>query len=129
MPFDWNDFLTLAEELANRPSADAAAMRTAISRAYYSVFNTAFARAASTGGPYSNNQGRHQWCWSKFQSNRDVFCRQLGINGDRMKQRRVRVDYQNADIQRLEEQMRRQIREARQLRQDLATLDPRLPLP
>jgi hypothetical protein len=48
MPFDWNDFLTLAEELAARD--DQASKRTAISRAYYSVFHAANARAERTTG-------------------------------------------------------------------------------
>jgi hypothetical protein len=33
MPFDWNDFLSLARQLAR--SADEASKRTAKSRAYY----------------------------------------------------------------------------------------------
>ena len=43
MPFDWNEFLTLARELAAK--TDDASKRTAISRAYYCVFNLATARA------------------------------------------------------------------------------------
>lgn len=37
--FTWNDYLTLAESLAS--SSDEAALRTAISRAYYASFHTA----------------------------------------------------------------------------------------
>ena len=36
MAFDWEDYLSLAKELASR--ADEAALRSAASRAYYAVF-------------------------------------------------------------------------------------------
>ena len=39
MPFDWTEYARLAEELGTRP--DEASLRTAISRAYYSVYHQA----------------------------------------------------------------------------------------
>ena len=41
MSFSWNDFLILAEKLANHPdpTVDEASFRTATSRAYYAAFN------------------------------------------------------------------------------------------
>jgi len=51
MPFDWNKFLSLAQQLAT--SSDEACKRTAISRAYYCVFNLAFARGVVSGVPLS----------------------------------------------------------------------------
>ena len=39
-PFDWSEFLTVAEELARRTD-DEVALRTAIGRAYYATFGVA----------------------------------------------------------------------------------------
>ena len=41
MPFDWNGYLELAETLT-KVEANESALRTAISRAYYSAYNQAF---------------------------------------------------------------------------------------
>lgn len=126
MPFDWNKYLTLAEELATRP--DDASKRTAISRAYYCVFNLAFARAQATAGPRSREESFHTWCWSKYLNTPDAHCRKLGLNGDRMKARRVKADYECADIYRLDEQVMRMLQDARQFLADLHALQPRYPL-
>ena len=74
MPFEWAMYLTLAEELATRP--DEASQRTAISRAYYFVFNLAFARAESTAGRCPVKEGRHAWCWNKYMQSPDSDCQQ-----------------------------------------------------
>ena len=127
MPFDWNDYLTLAEELATR--ADDASMRTAISRAYYCVFNLAFTRAERTVGPKPWKEPSHSWCWKIYESTPDVSCKQVGIDGDRMKRTRVKADYEAADIPRLDDKVRRTLEDARQFRRALEALDPRYPHP
>ena len=127
MAFDWNNYLTLAEQLATRP--DEASKRTAISRAYYCVFNLAFARAESTAGRHPTREPFHSWCWSKYERTPDGFCKQLGLDGSRMAERRVRADYKAADIHRLDDQVRRMLEDARQFQTDLAALNPRYPLP
>jgi hypothetical protein len=127
MPFDWNHFLTLAEELAQKP--DEASKRTAISRAYYSVFNPAFARAETTIGPKPAGEAYHQWCWDQYTGSGDHSCRQLGLNGNRMKAVRVKADYRHADIPRLDEKVRRMLEDAHQFLADLAALDPLFPRP
>ena len=127
MPFDWHNYLALAEELATR--TDEASKRSAISRAYYCVFNLAFARAESTAGPHPPEEGYHQWCWRKYQETSDTSCKQLGTDGDRMKRRRVKADYKAAEIRRLDEQVHRMLEEVRQFLRDLAALNPRYPLP
>jgi len=126
MPFDWNSFLTLADELAGR--TDEAAKRTAISRAYYCVFNLAFGRAELTAGGYPGGVGYHDWCWSKYRETPDSTCKKLGIDGDRMKRRRVKADY-HAYIPRLDDEVQLVLEEARQFRTELAALNPRYPLP
>ena len=127
MPFDWNNFLVLAEELARR--ADEASKRTAISRAYYCVFNLAFARAEWSAGPFPGAESFHNWCWGKYEATPDLGCQQLGHDGQRMKRRRVKADYKSADIPRLDDEVQRMLQEAHQFRVDLAALNPRYPLP
>jgi hypothetical protein len=127
MPFNWNDYLTLAEQLATMP--DEAAKRTAISRAYYCVFNLAFARAELNAGPWPGAETMHKWCWSKYRATPDPSCRKLGIDGDRMKAKRVRADYKPADIPRLDDEVGRMLEEARQFQTAFQALPPRFPLP
>lgn len=126
MPFDWNNYLTLAEQLATVP--DEAAKRTAISRAYYCVFNLAFARAESNAGRPPGEYGIHQWCWERYKATPDPSCHQLGIDGERMKARRVRADYNPADIRRLDDEVRRMLEEARDFQTALLALPARYPL-
>ena len=127
MPFDWTDFLTLAEELATK--TDEASQRTAISRAYYCVFNLASARAQSKVGPRPKNAPSHQWCWDQYISTPNLTCRQLGNTGDRMKRMRVDADYTAAKIPRLDDEVQRMLEDAHQFLADLATLDPKYPRP
>ena len=127
MPFDWANYLILAQQLATK--ADEASMRTAISRAYYCVFNIAFARAESTVGKKSVGETFHKWCWDQCKNTPDQVCRQLGIDGERMKWKRVKVDYYKADIPRLDDEVKRMLQEAGQFLQDLGNLNPRYPSP
>jgi len=127
MPFDWNNYLILAEELGTK--TDEASKRTAISRAYYCVFNLAFARAESTAGPHPVGETYHYWCWRMYKNTPDRSCKQLGIDGDRMKRRRVNADYEAADIPRLDDKVRRTLEDAHQFRRALEALDPRYPHP
>lgn len=127
MPFDWNEYLTLADELAGMP--EEAAKRTAISRAYYCVYNLAFARAKLNAGPPPGEYGFHQWCWERYSETPDPSCRQLGIDGDRMKAKRVRADYNPADFPRLDDEVRRMLEDSRRFLAALAALPARFPLP
>lgn len=126
MPFDWIHYLTLAKELANRP--DDASKRTAISRAYYFVFNIAYARAEITAGPIPGEYGYHKWCWDKYRNTPDPACKKLGIDGQRMQGRRRRVDYEKADIHRLDDEVLRTLEDARQFQIDFGNLPARYPL-
>lgn len=127
MPFDWNDFLTLADELATK--FDEASKRTAISRAYYCVFNLASARAESILGPRPKNLPSHQWCWNQYIGTPNLICQKLGAAGDRMKRMRHRADYRAADIIRLDDEVQRVLQEAHDLHAGLVTLDPQYPRP
>src|SRR5579872_5762887 len=112
MPFDWSEYLRLGQFLATRP--DEASKRSAISRAYYFVFNVAFARAEASAGPYQGGESSHNWCWNKYHNTPDLSCRKLGIDGQRMKRRRVRADYNATQIMRLDDEVQRMLTEARQ---------------
>lgn len=127
MPFDWIDYLTLAEALAQKP--DEASQRTAISRAYYFVFNIAFARADANAGPVPGNYGYHQWCGEKYINTPDPDCKQLGIDGQRMQNRRRRADYEKATSLRLSDEVQRTLLEAREFQRAFQTIPPRFPLP
>src|SRR6266571_1151632 len=112
MPFDWKAFLSLAQKLAS--STDEASKRTAISRAYYCVFNLAFARAESAGCRYPGKEGYHQWCWRKYSETRDFSCQKLGAEGRRMLKLRVRADYKPSEIRRLDDTVLRMLRDTQQ---------------
>lgn len=127
MPFDWNQFFTLAERLANE--ADDASRRTAISRAYYYVFNLAFERAESTAGNYPGDEGFHTWCWKKYTKTPDLDCKRIGILGGRMKRRRVEADYNSAYMPSIERDTQSALQDARDFSVQLPRLNPRYPLP
>ncbi len=138
MPFDFNEFLTLAEELAR--GNDEASQRSSISRAYYTVYHLAFPRAETNVGPYSRrkdatrlpqhkNLSTHAWCWQQYIDTNDVDCEQVGVDGDRMKKRRHKADYDSRDIINLDAEVQRQIEDALQFQADIAALNARLPRP
>src|SRR5713226_9055264 len=109
MPFDWKEYLTLAQFLSGR--ADEASKRSAISRAYYSVFNPAFARAELTSGAFPGGETSHMWCWNKYGSTPHPSCRKLAADGQRMERRRDRADYRQ-EIPRSDHEVRLVIEEA-----------------
>lgn len=127
MPFDWNNFLALAGTLATRN--DEASQRTAISRAYYCVFNLAFARAERTAGRRPAGARSHQWCWEQYTKTPDQACARLGVTGHRMKRKRVDADYKATNIPRLNEEAQRIVQDAHRFLADLSTLDPNYPRP
>ena len=126
MSFDWNEYLILAERLA---AGDEASKRTAISRAYYCIFNLAYARAQTTAGAYPGGEPTHKWCWTKYQQTPDVSCQNLGTCGLRMKRRREQADYKAVSYPRLDDEVRRTLQEARQFQRDLAALNATYPRP
>jgi hypothetical protein len=102
MPFDWMEYLTLAQTLA--ANGDEASKRTAISRAYYFVFHLAYARAErNCGRKPQGPPGTHEWCWDKYSKNADIACRAVGIEGTRLKRLRHDVDYRSSTITRLDD--------------------------
>ncbi len=127
MAFNWNDYLILASELARKP--DEASKRTAISRAYYCVFNLAYARAESTVGSRPKGARYHQWCWDQYKKTPDKTCARLGNTGDRLKRIRVDADYKDKAIFRLDEQVKSVLQDADEFLTMLACLDAKYPEP
>jgi|ERR1051326_3262893 hypothetical protein len=127
MPFDWLNYLSLAQNLAG--NGDEASKRTAISRAYYFIFNLAFARAErNCGAKPSGPPGFHEWCWDKYMTSADTACIAIGVQGDRLKRRRVWADYKPQDVRRLDEFCNVIIIDVKQLHADLLALNPALPM-
>lgn len=128
MPFDWQEFLNLAETLL-QTNTDAA-HRSAISRAYYSIFNVARERAERNNCvfPPDADGGMHKKCWNVYKRGPDPTCKQLGVDGGRLAETRVRADYKNGDYVRLAEEAAQVIRDARSFRNRLNALDQRYPL-
>lgn len=93
MPFDWAEYLRLAEELAQRPD-DEAAHRSAVSRAYYAAFCRACAHLIQQNIPVSQGDGSHKRIWESFSSLGRTYS---GVqnNGDRLLRRRVVADYRD----------------------------------
>lgn len=126
MPFDWIDYLKLAQTLALK--GDEASKRAAISRAYYFIFNLAYARIENNcGSKPQGPPGHHEWCWGKFIRNSNSDCRAVGTTGVRLKRLRRDVDYKSQDIPRLDEVCSRMLLDVQELHADLSNLNPALP--
>lgn len=121
-PFDWSAYLTLAANLSI--NADEASRRSSMSRAYYCVFHAAREHAIRGG----HKVKMHLEVWQAFAKDTDQTCKQLGNMGLRMKLVRENADYKS-QFARQEEQMNKQLVEARRLLQILTTLPPHLPIP
>ncbi len=89
MAFDWEEYLILANTL--RVNVDEASKRSAISRAYYSVYNRARLFATQKlGYVYREGEQSHNFMWSRF-TGRGLNAIQM--NGKRLKDIRVKADY------------------------------------
>jgi hypothetical protein len=124
MAFDWNDYFRLAEHLAQ--ADDEASKRTSVSRAYYSAFHDAMTRAERNCGRKLGGNS-HQWCWDRFIYTQDDTSNQLGLDGNRLKVKRHKADYEAAKIHRLDEFVAGALEDARDLKQRIATLDLQYP--
>jgi uncharacterized protein (UPF0332 family) len=96
MPFRWSDYLALAQDLIRR--SDEAALRSAISRAYYAVFGTAEETLAMKGIRLKRTRRRkklnsHEAVWHTYRSDSRKNWQKIGTDGDRLKRDRVKADY------------------------------------
>lgn len=91
MPFDWTEYLRLAEELAQRRQ-DEAALRSAVSRAYYASLCEARKHLLQKGVAISEDENSHQAVWNAF-LNKGRTHAAIHTNGDRLRRWRVLADY------------------------------------
>ena len=92
---DPRNFLTTANELANKTSATAADLRTAISRAYYAAFNTGLEHLAKLNQAWENlNHGEV----ARYLSNSgNSHIETAGKNLERLHSLRITADYRMRD--------------------------------
>jgi uncharacterized protein (UPF0332 family) len=121
-PFNWADYLTLATVLST--NADEASQRSAISRAYYSVFHAATLHAGRNG----YNGRSHGRLWKMYQADADKNARRLSVLGNRMKKAREDADYA-ARISRINDVMTLQLAIAKQFAGVLAQVPAASPQP
>jgi hypothetical protein len=126
LPFDWLQYFTLADELANRP--DESARRSALSRAYYYVYHLALRRAQSNGFTTSAGEATHKQLWRNFNGSPHPECQKLAQIAGRLKEKRERADY-NDDYRRLADDIPEMLADAQDFAARLDRLDPRHPNP
>ena len=91
-PFDWVDFLTLAERLAG-DTDDEPAQRTAISRAYYAAYHVAASLVRAKGILTVGHT--HLTVWRALTNDPDPDLVLVGRRGDDLKRLRGDADYRN----------------------------------
>ena len=95
MSFDWGEYLRLAKELANKSGE--AELRSAISRAYYSIFRRACKVLESKNIQITRSGMDHQLVPEILKARNDIHpdARQLGIHLERLRDDRRRADYED----------------------------------
>jgi uncharacterized protein (UPF0332 family) len=88
--FDWTSYLVLARELAKQP--DEASRRTAVSRAYYAIFNKARVLLEGEGAVISATGRAHDDIWRTLEG-AGRGRRRLGAEGKRLREMRRKADY------------------------------------
>ena len=113
MSFDWNEYFLLAKELSGDSDSvgnEEAKMRSAISRAYYSVLIQARTKISElTGKSYPKQKNTHAWTIGNYISyvNRQDSRTAEKIHEDlkRLLDQRKMADYEN-DIENLEKELK-----------------------
>jgi hypothetical protein len=99
MSFDWTQFLDFAKALEGSPDAPGpreAALRSAISRAYYAAFHYALERANTEGYAASGTGTDHSGVREHFQSHRpDRRRARIAVDLSRLYEHRIRADYRD----------------------------------
>lgn len=97
MSFNWVDFLTLADALSrtpNTPGPEEAALRSAVSRAYYAAFCSARTTARDKEGfvPTGSPED-HRLLRNHFRARGDRVRRKISTDLERLRDNRNRADY------------------------------------
>jgi uncharacterized protein (UPF0332 family) len=90
-PFDFAEFLELAEQLATRD--DEASWRSAISRAYYAILHVAYRTLPASAQATISNRTTHRVTWQFYSNSSVAAWRQIGQAGIRLQRARVDADY------------------------------------
>jgi hypothetical protein len=126
-PFDWSEYLRLAEELAARQ--DEASIRSALSRAYYYVYHLALERAQDNGfTTLPGEGGSHKQLWRNYSGSPVPECQTLAEIAARLKEKRERADYRQI-YSRIADDVPGMLADAREFASRLRRLNPRFPDP
>ena len=100
MPFDWNDYYSLAVDLRASPNEDC--LRSAISRVYYSVYCQARNYLiAQCGLVIRDNNSVHSVVWNFYKTRGGTFSA-IGLTGRKLHSNRVDADYKD-ELERLDD--------------------------
>lgn len=124
--FDWNRYLALAIEL--QKVQDEASLRTAISRAYYFVYNVALNRPAVSQYRFDPKAPAHEQLWALYTRNLGN-CKLLAETAVRLKMKRVKADYQNFSYPRVADDLVGVLMDAQKCANILSALDEDYPKP
>jgi uncharacterized protein (UPF0332 family) len=125
MPFEWPEFLTLAEGLSKRN--DEAALRTAVSRAYYYVYHLGRQRILDNGFHFNKGADTHKQVWEKFAADVDFRCRKLNSLAKMLHDKRKQADY-DIPYPMVEKEFPALLDIAKRFASDLNAIDKRLPV-
>ena len=109
MAFDWTEFLTLATELSQR--SDEAALRSAVSRAYYAAFGKARAFLIAEGVTFVSDAGDHALVWETFRGSDNDSRYYIGVDGFSLRNQRNKADY-NDDLSDIQVRAQRAVKKA-----------------
>src|SRR5437016_3862492 len=89
--FDWSQYLILAEDLGGR--SDEAALRSAISRAYYAAYNMVRSFCGTSGIPIIDTGNLHKDLWDAFLRRGGRTFAKVHDKGQRLRRKRTKADY------------------------------------
>jgi uncharacterized protein (UPF0332 family) len=93
--FDWRDFVAFAEAIVAGDSATEAWHRSAVSRAYYAVFNLARAHLVAEGRIDPTRHEAHDQVWLTLDAGSRAE-RRIGQGGRRLRYWRNWADYEDS---------------------------------
>jgi len=99
MSYDWGEFLEFSNHLKNNPDVPGpkeAAIRSAVSRAYYSAYHKAMEYGETIGFKRNYDRTDHKSIITFFSSSTEIRLRYLSISLNRMRQDRLSSDYDDS---------------------------------
>lgn len=120
--FDWAEYLHLADNLLGQTNE--AALRSAISRAYYATYNKALEKLLDEGQMSRSDPTepqKHKAIWDLYRMSSERSRQQIGLDGDRLRKSRTSADY-NAERQVFASDARMRVNQAKSLYQSIQRL-------